>query len=533
MAGVLSAMRWRPGARWLVLACDLAMITPDAVAWLLAQARPGLDAVMPVLPGRPTCEPLFAVYEPTARWFVELAAARGEFSLRRALQLGRVLQPQPPCDMQTAWTNVNTREEWRRIERPSSTRGNKLKDAQSMISLERALEVVLRAAPRLPSTEVRLEVAAGRVLAENVVSDVDLPPFKKSAMDGFAVRSEDIADVPAELRVVEDVPAGSVPRRATHSGECARIMTGAPVPEGADTVVMVEHTEPAGPGRVRILRAAPKGRNICLRGEDVKTGQTVLAEGTRLRPFQVALAAAVGRRSLRVSATPSVAVLATGDEVIEPDQTPRPGQIRNSNSYALAARLGQEGIWVDYLGIAVDDIAVLQAAFEKGMQRDVFVVSGGVSTGDYDLVPGALKDAGVELLFSEIAVQPGRPTVFGRRGRTMVFGLPGNPVSTLVIAELLLVPALRRMMGESNPSPLMIRAVLDGPLPHGGNRTSFRPVALRRSAEGWHAEPVVYHGSADLVGAARADAFAVVPADALELPAGSTVLALVFPLSLE
>jgi len=407
-----------------------------------------------------------------------------------------------------------------------------MKPAEHMPSLEQALELVMSNTPRLNTIDIALDAAAGRVLAEDVTSDVDLPPFNKSAMDGYAVRAEDVAAVPAELRVVEEIPAGSTPRRALRAGQCAKIMTGAPVPADADTVVMVEHTEPAGEGRVRILRAVSRGANICLLGEDVRRGQVVVAEGTRLRPFDVALAAAAGRTALRVCRAPDVAIVATGDEVVEPDQVPRPGQIRNSNSSAIAARLRQSGIEADYLGIAPDEPAALRAALEDGLRRDVLIVSGGVSMGDYDLVPNVLQELGVELIFRQVAVKPGRPTVFGRRGDVLVFGLPGNPVSTLVIAELVLLPALRRMMGEKAPAPAMLEAVLDAPLSHRGNRRSFRPVVLRWSDGAWRAAPVEYHGSADLAGAARGTAFAAIPEDARELARGATAWVLLFPSSL-
>ena len=404
-----------------------------------------------------------------------------------------------------------------------------MKSTLPVISLEQALDTVLAHAERLPPVEVALDAAVGRVLAEDIRSDTDLPPFDKAAMDGYAVRADDIAGVPSALQVVEDIPAGRAPERFVEKGQCAKIMTGAPVPRGADTVVMVEYTESSGDDEVRIMAVAAKGRNICFRGEDVKEGVVVVREGTVLRPLDIALAAAAGRGQVPVYGTPTVAILATGDEVIEPQGVPEPGQIRNSNSHALVARLRQSGLQADYLGIAPDDHAALRAAIEDGLQRDMLLVSGGVSMGDYDLVPGVLTELSVELIFQRVAVKPGRPTVFGTRGHKLVFGLPGNPVSTLVIAELLVIPALRHMMGQKNAAPAFVDAMLDGPLSHKGNRMSLRPVALRWPEGVCHAAPVEYHGSADLAGAARGNAFALIPEGVRELAAGSRTQVLMFP----
>ena len=389
------------------------------------------------------------------------------------------------------------------------------------VPYDEALDTALTNVPRMPVVEVALAEAAGRVLVDDIACDVDMPPFDKSAMDGYAVRAADIATVPAELRIVEIIPAGFAPTKTICAGECAKIMTGAPVPQGADAVVMVEDTEPVGEDRVSIGRAVETGSNICLRGEDVRKGQTVVTAGTVLRPFDIALAAGSGRTPLSVYASPRVAIIATGDEVVESDRTPEMGQIRNSNSHAVAARLRNSGIAADYLGIAPDDPDATAELLRDGLTRDMLIVSGGVSMGDFDFVPGVLKGLGVEILFDSVAVKPGRPTVFGRVGDTVVFGLPGNPVSTLVITELLLMPALRRMMGEQNPAPTMLDAVLDAPISHKPKRASFRPVTLARSDGVWHATPVEYNGSADLAGAARGDGFAEIPKGVRELPAGA------------
>jgi len=391
---------------------------------------------------------------------------------------------------------------------------------RTVLTPEGALEIIRRTAGVLPPREVALEDAVGLVLAEDVISDVDLPPFRKSAMDGYAVRSEDLVAVPAELEVVEEVMAGQVPRRSVGPRQCAKVMTGAPVPQGADSVVMVEHTQPAAPGKVRVLRRVDKGRDICDKGEDIAKGQVALPRGTMIRPQEAAVLAATGKARVAVIPRPTVALLPTGNEVVEAGCTPGPGQVRDCNTHSLKARLGRLGIRPSYLGIARDEPDSLRRLLEEGLRSDVLIVSGGVSMGDLDLVPETLRALGVELLFERLAVKPGRPTVFGRRHRTLVFGLPGNPVSTLVIAELLLVPALRAMMGYPDPAPRIVEAVLEGPLSHKGNRRSYLPVRLRFEGGRWSARPVEYHGSADIVGFSRGNAVAAVPEGVRRLEAG-------------
>jgi molybdopterin molybdotransferase len=406
-----------------------------------------------------------------------------------------------------------------------------------MLKLEQALDLVLRTAPRPSAAEqVPLAESTGRVLAEDVASDVDLPPFNKSAMDGYAVRSDDVRKVPAALRIVEEIAAGRTPQRRIGRGECAKIMTGAPVPEGADAVVMVEDTRPAARRAgdlVRILRAVRKGQNICPLGEDLRKEETGVAEGTPIRPVEVAILAAMGRSRVKVYRRTKVAFLSTGSEVVQVQHKPAPGQIRDSNSHSVAARLGAMGIRLDCLGIAPDSPQLLRKAIKAGLKRDVLIISGGVSMGEHDWVPEVLHRLGVEVLFRRLAIKPGSPTLFGLCRKTMgratqprnpksrirkpkpemcmVFGLPGNPVSTLVITELLLVPMVRKMMGCAAARPLEVAAVSQAPLSHKGDRLSFVPVHLECADGEWRATPVEYHGSADLVGFARGNAIAAVP----------------------
>ena len=387
-----------------------------------------------------------------------------------------------------------------------------------MIEPGEALEIILRKTPRLEAIAVPLAEADGAVLAEAVAADADLPPFDKSAMDGFAVRAEDLARLPAELVVVESLPAGTAPARRVERGTCARIMTGAPVPTGADAVVRVEHTEPlaAGPvglacrdrrgGRVHILRSDLPQRNICVRGEDVRKGETVLEVGRVLRPPEIGLLASVGRERVRIVRRPTVAVLATGDELVPVSAVPGPGQIRDANSWSLLACLGRAGARAERLGVARDTEDDLRGKIARGMKRDVLLVSGGVSVGDWDLVPKVLRSLGVEIHFAAIRMKPGKPTLFGTHGRGLIFGLPGNPVSTLVAFHLFVRPALWKMMGRADAAPPTVTATLAAETLVRGDRKAFVPAVLQREGETWAAEPIETRGSADLVGFSRADA---------------------------
>jgi len=383
-----------------------------------------------------------------------------------------------------------------------------------MIPFQQAVSTVADNVQRLDPASMPLHDALGMVLAEDAASDVDMPPFDKSAMDGFAVVAADLADAPRTLRVIEDIPAGRVPSKVLRPGQCARIMTGAPVPEGADTVVMVEDTEP-GPAddEATFLRSTSKGLNICWQAEDVKAGDVVLPAGHAIRAAEVAVLAACGMAHVQVYRKPTVAVLSTGSEVVPIDETPEPGQIRDANSHYVAARLARLGIEAVPLGIAPDEPEALKAALAKGMDYDVLAVSGGVSMGDYDLVPGLLRELGTEIFFEKVAMQPGKPTVFGRRGRTAVFGLPGNPVSVLVASELFLVPAVRTMMGFADVLPPRRLATLVERAKHRPGRVAHKPAVLAETGEGWTVRPLSYHGSAHIHALSQANCLIVLPPD--------------------
>ncbi|NQT52294.1 molybdopterin molybdotransferase MoeA, partial [bacterium] len=383
-----------------------------------------------------------------------------------------------------------------------------------MISFEEALHAVLSHAARLDACDLPLHDALGVVLAADVASDVDMPPFNKSAMDGFAVVAADLATVPATLPVVQEVPAGAVPTGPIQPGQCARIMTGAPVPDGADTVVRIEDTEPgAADDQAVFLKSIEQGANICWKAEDVRVGDVVLPAGHAIRAPETALLASCGRSTVSVYRRPTVAVLSTGNEVVPIDQVPGGGQIRDANSHYVIARLQQLGIQAVALGIAPDDEAQLRDAIAKGMEHDMLILSGGVSMGDYDLVPGVLKALGTEIIFDSVAMQPGRPAVYGRCGSAAVFGLPGNPVSVLVSTELLVVPAIRAMMGMANVSPAKRTARITERAKHRPGRLAHVPGVLSEADGHWSVRPLPYHGSAHIHALSEANCLMALPVD--------------------
>jgi len=369
-----------------------------------------------------------------------------------------------------------------------------------MTRFEEALELALSVAAEreLPGERVSLRSALGRVLREDVFSDMDMPPFDKSAVDGFACRT---ADISRPLRVIETIAAGAVPRTDVGRGECSRIMTGAMVPAGADRVVMVEHTEPAGENTV-MIKDAGAGTNICRRGEDIRKGDLALGKGARISPAHIAVLATTGNVTPMVSCLPRVGIISTGDELVEPETVPGTAQIRNSNASQLEAQVMTLPATPSYYGIIPDESSGLRHAINQSLgENDIILLSGGVSMGDFDLVPQIMKEAGVEILFRKIAVQPGKPTVFGHRDKVVIFGLPGNPVSSFVIFELLVRPFMLRMAGyKTTPARLM--------LPAGSNytrrnddRLALVPIALRDGA----VYPVEYHGSAHINAFSAAD----------------------------
>ena len=398
-----------------------------------------------------------------------------------------------------------------------------------MISIEEAVQCVLDHTRALEATTVDLADALGRTLAEDVFSDVNMPPFDKAMMDGYAVLAVDVASAtpgaPALLEIVEEIPAGAMPTRALCAGKASRIMTGAPMPEGGETVVMVEDTADTPDGRqVKIFAAYGFGKNVGKLGEDVRIDQVVLKAGSFVRPPEIGIMAAVGAVRVPVYRQPVVGVVATGDEIIEPGRRPEGGQIRNSNGYSMTAQIRAAGAQPLYLGIAEDQEDVLRGTISRGLETcDILLLSGGVSAGLYDLVQGAMRDCGVEIHFDRLRMKPGKPLTFGVKGEKLIFGLPGNPVSTVVGLELMVRPAIRKMqkMGDLH-RPVAKGSLRDGFRQRPG-RKQFVPAFSETQGGCWQTRWVGHHGSADLFALAHANSLFVVEAETEALDAGSEV----------
>jgi len=391
------------------------------------------------------------------------------------------------------------------------------------LTVDDALERVLAAARPLGAETVALSAAAGRVLAEDVRADRDTPPFDRSAMDGWAVRAEDLGAAPCTLPVTGHVRAGVEPAGPLAPGSAVQVMTGAPVPEGATAVLPVERSREAGAGRVELLGAPAPGAHIARRGSEVRAGERVLTAGVRLGAAQLSVLAAFGVSRVPVGRRPRVAYLVTGDELVGVEATPRGAQIRNSNGPGLEQQIREAGGEPVSLGVAPDRLEATVAALEPGLAADALIVTGGVSAGVFDLVEDAFAHFGIEVVFDRVAVKPGAPLVFGRRGGGLVFGLPGNPVSAQVTFELFARPALLRLQGARSTARPRLEAELGGPLRNGSRRRAHLPVRLVLDRGRVVAEPIPSRGSADLVAHARADGLAVLEADRVAASAGERV----------
>ncbi len=388
-----------------------------------------------------------------------------------------------------------------------------------MWSIAEAQKIIAEQARPLPPEVVPLSSAAlGLVLAEDVASDLEMPPFDKALMDGFAIRFGDLKDGLAELEIIEEVTAGQTSRKAVEKGQATRIMTGAPIPSGADAVVMIERCESLEGQRVRIVDAKAKaGQNLLPQGREMRVGDVVLQAGARLRPQEFGILSTVGRSTVLAHPQPSVAILPTGDELVDASEKPGPGQIRNSNGPMLLAQAVRAGGSVKLLGIAKDRVEHLKELIEEGLKCDVLLLSGGVSAGKLDLVPGVLAECGVQALFHQVSMKPGKPLLFGVKPRAeggsprLVFGLPGNPVSSLVCFELFVRPALQGLMGLP-PEPRFVQATLTKHFAYRTERPTYHPASLTRSESGWSVEAIPWFGSADLRGLATSNAFVLLPA---------------------
>jgi len=394
-----------------------------------------------------------------------------------------------------------------------------------MLSYEQARQIVIeeigkRRGP-CPAASVSVWEALGLVLAQEVMTDREYPPFDRSTRDGYAVRAKEVAPG-ASLKCAGEIKAGDTVSEALAARTCVQIMTGAAVPQGADAVVMIEHTQREG-DVVRFERTAQGGQNIVPRGSEAAAGQTILRPGMRLGYAELALAAQVGAVELHCAKRPRVAILSTGDEVVMVDEAPGPFQIRNSNSVSLAAQVRISGGEPVVLGNAADRVEDLGEKIERGLKEDVLVLSGGVSMGKYDLVERVLKAMTAEFFFDAVAIRPGKPAVFGYCQGKPVFGLPGNPVSTMVTFELFVAPAIDLLSGAEARALPLVEARLGEALNEKPGMTHFLPARVEWHGPTAEVKALKWQGSGDIAALGKANCFLVVPAEREKIDEGESV----------
>ncbi len=383
-----------------------------------------------------------------------------------------------------------------------------------MLAFDKALEIILHDVKRTDTERVCYEESLFRVLAEDITIDSDMPPFDKAAMDGYACRNSDLG---SELKVLGMIAAGDVPRMVVEPGQCVKIMTGAMVPEGADTVIMSEYTEATVPGFIRFT-GEKTASNIAYKAEELRAGDQVLSKGVRIFPQHIAILSAAGHTSVLVAKRVRVGIISTGDELVEPSFRPEPGKIRNSNGHQLAAQVTACGCTPNYMGIVADDREATDHVIKKGLaENDVVILSGGVSAGDFDFVPEVLRHNGVRILFQKVAVKPGRPTVYGRKDKEHIFGLPGNPVSSFINFETFVRPLLFAMMG-SYMQPLEIKMPMAVDFNRKkADRLEYLPVHISISGE---ITPVRYRGSAHIHAICEANGLMRIPKGVFKIKKG-------------
>jgi molybdopterin molybdotransferase len=508
--GMLSSVRC--GLRALPPACTAVLVALGDQPWLTTELvndlitsfrRAGPGILVPAYQGRRGHPLLFArTYEPEIMTRFDTAGLRG------LLHAHPEAVAELSVDTPSVLDDMDTPGDYSR----SIRRYNELR----MVPFHDAYDMVVQAAPRLPVEKIRLEQALGRTLARDVTADRDVPPARLSTMDGFACRRADCA---RPLGEVETIPAGALPTKSILEGQCARIMTGALLPDGADTIVMREHTVEKD-GRIHVT-GPPGQRYFREQGEDLRAGQRVLRAGTVIQPETVAVLASVGCDPVPVSTAPTVAVVSTGNELLPPREAPSRAQLRDSNSFQLAAQVTACGAVPERLGILQDTPEAIRDGLTTALDRcDVVLSSGGASAGDFDFVPAILRRLGVDVAFDRVALRPGKPTVFGRKGDRAVFALPGNPVSAFVVFELFVRPFLLRMMG-ADASPFHVQGALGHRVTRREtDRTEFLPVTL---SEDMVVRTVAYHGSAHIHAYVRADGMICLPAGTGTLAEGAAV----------
>lgn len=403
--------------------------------------------------------------------------------------------------------------------------------ASTILSFEDARHLVEHHAAQLrPHGRELVELldSAGQILAEPILADRNFPPFPRSTRDGYAVRAEDVQNVPATLDVTGEIKAGADVALSVSLGQAVSIMTGGAVPAGANAVVMVEYSASHGK-KVEISRTVSPGENVVLTGSEAKKNDKLLTPGMRIDHNAIAVAASVGRTRLLVYSKPKVALLSTGDELVDIDVPPLPKQIRNSNSYSLAAQVRAAGGEPILLPIAPDEPERLRELIVEGLEADLLLLTGGVSMGKYDLVEQVLKELNAEFFFTGAQIQPGRPVVFGRiaspetAGHRYFFGLPGNPVSTMVTFKLFVQPILSALAGMELHKLIFSRAKLKSEIKTKTGLTRFLPAVLSGEFDQAQVELVPWHGSGDIAATARSNCYAVIPPDREKIPAGERI----------
>jgi molybdopterin molybdotransferase len=386
-----------------------------------------------------------------------------------------------------------------------------------LIPFGEAYNIVMNSAFATGVETISFTVSLSRVLSEDILSDMDMPPFNKATVDGFACRR---ADLGAALELIETIPAGNEPKRRISENQCSKIMTGAAVPDGADMVFMVEDSAVLDTGKVKYTGSQSKD-NISPKGEDIRSGDRILEKGRWVKPQDIALLALAGCTSVQVSKQPVVSVISSGDELVEPSEKPGVSHIRNTNSYQLMAQTERAGATGKYLGIVGDDeVETLEVIRRAISQSDVVLITGGVSMGDFDFVPSVLERAGVKILFSRVNIQPGKPTTFGIHPKALVFGLPGNPVSSFIQFELLVRPLLCKMMGNQW-DPMIIELPMEYSYSRKStDRKALIPVVITKDGL---VSPVEYHGSAHISAFSQATGIITLPEGRKSIEKGEIV----------
>ncbi|MBT5625985.1 MAG: molybdopterin molybdotransferase MoeA [Proteobacteria bacterium] len=396
----------------------------------------------------------------------------------------------------------------------------------SSIKVDEARKIILEKIKVQGTEKVSISEALGRILSEDIIARRNNPPMDNSAMDGYALKAKDIelatSENPIKLEIIEDLAAGYSPKMTIQSGQAVRIMTGAPIPEGADAVIMQEDTE-RNENSVQVKDKAEIRENIRDAGEDVREGETVIKKGAKLLPAHIGMMAVVGRSSVLVGRRPSVAILSTGDEIKDLDDSLSGPCIYNSNGYMLAAQVKSAGGIPSYLGIARDNEEDLMEKFNWALQCDMVVSSGGVSVGDYDLVKASLKKMGQEMLFWKVAMKPGKPLAFGRIDTVPIFGLPGNPVSSFVSFEQFVRPSIRKMMGASQLSHLLVQAKLTHTVHKKAGRQHFLSAYVKWENGTCTVSPTQEQGSGILKSTVNANGLLIFPLELTEMTKGTEV----------